>query len=430
MGRNVLVIDDEQDILKLIEKLLIKENFQVRTALGAKEGIEIFKSEPIDVVISDMRMPGLDGLTVIRKLKEIDQDIEIIILTGHAELSNVIEAFRHYGAFDYLAKPLESVEELFIAVNRAIESRLLKIENKVLIKQLRQAKEDLEDRVEIRTAELKKMKGAAEAANLAKSNFLANMSHELRTPLNHIIGFTELIIDNQFGDLNSQQKEYLSNVLESGKHLLSLVNDILDLSKVETGRLQLEASDIDIRMLLGNSLTMIKEKALRHNLKVILDPDSLPEHINADEGKLKQIIYNLLSNAVKFTPDNGKVILSAKRVIIDAGLDIKEIEIERLKALLNHRVKEDHLRKKKRTWIEFSVSDNGIGIKHEDHKRIFEHFEQAEDTVGKKYQGTGLGLSLTKSLVELHGGKVWVESEGANKGSNFRFIIPVSAQDQ
>jgi len=239
-----------------------------------------------------------------------------------------------------------------------------------------------------------------------KSEFLANMSHEFRTPLNHIIGFTEIISDKKLGDLNAKQVEYLSNVLQSGQHLLSLVNDILDLSKVESGTLKLELSKLNLRRLLENSLTMIKQKAIKHGITLSIESDGAPETIRADERKLKQIMYNLLSNAVKFTPDGGSITLSTK-VISDFEFRHPE-----------------SMGEEKPSEIKISVADTGIGIRKEDLELIFKPFEQVESSASRKYQGTGLGLSLTRKLIELHGGRIWAESEGEGKGSVFNFIIP------
>ncbi|MBI9092123.1 MAG: cache domain-containing protein [Desulfobacterium sp.] len=240
---------------------------------------------------------------------------------------------------------------------------------------------------------------AAENANKAKSDFLANMSHELRTPLNHIIGFTELVVDKHFGNLNEIQEEYLNDVLTSSKHLLALINDILDLSKVEAGKLELESADVNLKILLENSLVMIKEKAMKNNIKLSTDIVDIPETIVVDERKIKQVLYNLLSNAVKFTPKGGNIYLASKKVKAseDGNMD----------------------------FVEIDVTDTGIGLKSDDLERIFGHFEQVESSASRKFQGTGLGLSLTRQLVELHSGRIWVESNGEGKGSTFRVVIPI-----
>ena len=229
------------------------------------------------------------------------------------------------------------------------------------------------------------------------------------------------MLDKNFGELNEVQQEYLNDALHSSGHLLSLINDILDLSKVEAGKLELEPSNCNLKILLENSLIMIKEKALKHGIRLSNHIDGIPEIIKVDERKLKQVMYNLLSNAVKFTQDGGEIRLTAdladsSSLIADSKSKVGSVG--NLTAMI-------YELKASQKFVRISVTDNGIGIKHENLEHIFNPFDQVESSASRRFQGTGLGLSLTKSLVKLHGGKLWAESGGEGKGSTFRFIIPL-----
>jgi signal transduction histidine kinase len=230
-----------------------------------------------------------------------------------------------------------------------------------------------------------------EAASRHKSEFLANMSHELRTPLNAILGFSEVLAERMFGEVNEKQAEYLQDILSSGRHLLSLINDILDLSKVEAGRLELELGRFHLPTALDNAVTLVRERATRHGITLTQAVDPGVGDVVADERKVKQILLNLLSNAVKFTPEGGRVDLT-----VTAAED----------------------------GITIAVRDTGIGIAPEDQATIFEEFRQVGRDDARKQEGTGLGLTLAKKFVELHGGRIWVQSQ-VGQGSTFTFTLPV-----
>ena len=239
--------------------------------------------------------------------------------------------------------------------------------------------------------EIQEKSAQLEVANKHKSEFLANMSHELRTPLNAIIGFSEALSDRMFGEVNEKQAEYLGDIHESGRHLLSLINDILDLSKIEAGRMELDVSTFHLPTALGNAMTLIRERAQRHGIELGLEVDQQLAEFSGDERKFKQIMLNLLSNAVKFTPDGGKVQVSAR---------------------------------KRNGAIEVTVRDTGIGIAPEDQAAVFEEFKQVGRDNMRKAEGTGLGLALTRRFVELHGGAIRLEST-PGQGSTFTVALPL-----
>ena len=254
----------------------------------------------------------------------------------------------------------------------------------------------LEQKVEERThrlqqalAELSQKGSQLEVASRHKSEFLANMSHELRTPLNAIIGFSQVLRQRLFGEINEKQEEYLDDILSSGNHLLSLINDVLDLSKVEAGQVELELGTLSLREALERGVVMVREAATKQGVQLSLELAPGTDLIEGDERRLRQVIFNLLSNAVKFTPSGGSVVVASSQV--------------------------DH-------EVQVSVTDTGPGIAPEDQERIFEEFQQTGVGVEQR-EGTGLGLALSKRLVELHGGRIWVESENGH-GSRFVFTLP------
>jgi signal transduction histidine kinase/HAMP domain-containing protein len=229
-------------------------------------------------------------------------------------------------------------------------------------------------------------------ANQHKDEFLASMSHELRTPLNAIIGFSEVMLERLFGDVNAKQEEYLNDILSSGRHLLSLINDILDLAKIEAGRMELEPADFDLPQAIDNALVLVRERALRRGITLDQSIDPRLGEIKGDERKIKQVLLNLLSNAVKFTPEGGRI--DVRAALADGAAEV-------------------------------SVTDTGVGIAPEDHAAVFEEFRQVGTDYARKHEGTGLGLALARKFVELHGGTIRVESQ-LGRGATFTFTIPVT----
>src|SRR5947207_2104840 len=244
--------------------------------------------------------------------------------------------------------------------------------------------------------ELGRVYAELETASRHKSEFLANMSHELRTPLNAIIGFSEVIGQEMAGPLNASQRQYVDDILGAGQHLLSLINDILDLAKVEAGRMELALGDVSIAEALERGMTMHQARATQNAIALDLHVDPDVGFVVADERKIRQVVFNLVSNAVKFTPSGGRVEVRASR---HDGV------------------------------VEVAVADTGIGISPDDQERIFEEFQQARAThsgsASGAVEGTGLGLALARRFVELHGGRLWVQSE-LGSGATFRFTLPAA----
>jgi PAS domain S-box-containing protein len=235
----------------------------------------------------------------------------------------------------------------------------------------------------------------AEAANQTKSEFLANMSHELRTPLNSIFGFSQMLNERVQGELNDKQASYVSNIMQSSKHLIDLINDILDLSKVEAGKMKLEREIFNIDGLIDETISSMEPLAKNKNIDLVEDIRIVNSEIHADRKKIKDILYNLLSNAIKFTPENG-------RVSIKVNCDNETLDID--------------------------VSDTGIGISEKDQEKIFEPFRQVNSFLTREFEGTGLGLAIVKRYVEMHGGALSLKSE-TGKGSTFGFAIPIGPEN-
>jgi signal transduction histidine kinase len=380
----ILIVDDNDANVALLEQMLRGAGYvAISSTRNPREVCELHREHRYSLILLDLQMPGLDGFQVMEGLKGIETEGYLPVLVQTSQPNHKVRALKA-GAKDFVSKPFDLVEVL-LRVHNLIEVRLLHREA-----------EKLKEQAEARSRH-------SESANLAKSHFLANMSHELRTPLNAIIGFSEILTDKTFGELNERQLKYTGNILSSGRHLLQLINDILDLAKVEAGHEELIRNVFGVGKVLSEVQTIVK--TLAHKKSISLEFWVAPDvpSIFASEAKFKQIMFNLLSNAIKFTPERGHVFVTAD--LQDAG-DAGSTPVGKC--------------------LRVVVTDTGIGIKGKDQARVFKEFEQVDSSYGRQQKGTGLGLAVVQKLVEMHGGRVWVQSEGIEgKGSAFSFLIPI-----
>jgi DNA-binding response OmpR family regulator len=425
--KKILAVDDSATYLHELSDALKGEGYDVVLARSGEEAIELLAVQTVDCILLDVVMPGLGGHETCRRIKAapIVRDIPLIMLTAMEHREAMIQGLAA-GGDDYIPKSSDFAmvkarvraqirRKQFEDENRRIREELLRVELEAA--EARAAREVLELKRFEETLQQKNV--ALEEASLMKSEFLANMSHELRTPLNAIIGFSSVLIDGLAGEMTDQQRGFITDIFSSGNHLLSLINDILDLSKVEAGKMLLDYEPVQVSLLVVSSLSIIREKAAMHDIRIHVDVAEELGVIQADARRVKQILYNLLFNAVKFTDDGGQVTLRARHVLRrDAGV-LSSGCIGRSFPLADNEFAE---------FLRIDITDSGVGISRDGLERLFKPFSQIESGLARKYEGAGLGLSVVKRLAELHGGTVAVES-ALGEGSCFTVWLPLRVPD-
>jgi signal transduction histidine kinase len=380
---NILIVDDTLENLQLLSNTLSTQGYKVRGAAKGQMAIRTARSFPPNLILLDIKMPEMDGYEVCEHLKADEQtrDIPVIFISALDEVIDKVRAFQ-VGGVDYITKPFH------------VEEVLARIEHQLMIQRLSTQLQEQNKQLQQEIQERHKAEQAAATANQAKSEFLANMSHELRTPLNAILGFTQLM--NRNSQLTVQQREFLEIINGSGEHLLELIDDILDLSKIEAGLIDLNQKSFDFYRLLDNIEDLFQIQTEQKNLELLffVSPN-VTQYIRTDEQKLRSCLLNLLSNAIKFT-NYGGVTLSVDKSDSESSL-------------------------------QFSVSDTGLGIAPEEIETLFDAFVQTS-TGRATAGGTGLGLAITKKFVELMGGEIRVSSV-FGEGTTFEFTIQLSEAD-
>jgi len=383
----ILILEDSPGDAELMERELRKSNFvfSSRRVETREDFLQQLSDSAPDIILADYTLPLFDGVTALKLAQEMVPFTPVIIVTGSLSEETAVDCMKA-GAADYVLK--ESLVRLGSAVKGALEKKQIKEEKRQAEEALKKSHDELERRVQERTIELSKANAELKRASRLKDEFLANMSHELRTPLNAVLGLSEALQEQVYGELNQKQLKSLNTIEESGRHLLELINDILDLSKISAGMLELQKTSFSVESVCQASVRFIKQIALNNRIKILVNIENDLQTIRADNRRLKQILVNLLTNAVKFTSESGKV-----------GLEV-EADVE--KGVIN-----------------FTVWDTGSGIAEKDVERLFQPFVQLDS----QQPGTGLGLALVYRMVDMHGGSVSLESK-VGEGSRFTISLP------
>jgi two-component system NtrC family sensor kinase len=443
--KRILAVDDDATYLAEVAAMLREEGYDVIPARSGEEALELLGVQSMDCILLDLLMPGLSGRETCQRIKAVPivRDIPLIIVTAIEDRATLFDALEA-GADDYIQKSAEfdvlkarvraqlrrkqfeddnrrirlDQYQMELEATEARAARVLadsRAELLLMLEQKNQALKAANTELQSRQLEIAQTNRELASANQAKTEFLATMSHELRTPLVAILGFSELLVNGKAGELAPRQREYVGYVADSGTHLLELINDILDVSKIEAGKVELDFEPVDLNGLLTTTVAIMRERAVARGIHLEVSGSGRIEALLVDRRRLKQIVYNLLSNAVKFTSDGGRVYLQASFVDRhQASTGLPGFETGVRTPLPPNELQ---------GFVQICVSDTGIGISKQHMALLFTPFTQIKSNLSRTTEGTGLGLVIVSRLVELHGGAVAVTSTPGT-GSCFSIWLP------
>ncbi len=395
--KRVLVADDSEAIREMLGSFLANLGYHTDLTTDGQTAVDLFKVHPYDVVICDLQMPRVDGLEVLARVKALDPDVQVIILTGYATLETAIKALR-LGAYEYQFKPVDDMEIFARLVERAYNHRRLLLENKRLVAELQEANAHLESEVEKRTYELRAANESLRGFDRLKNDFVSVVSHELRTPL-AVIALEAQMLASGMQFAPEKMQEIHQALLTSARRLQIQIDDLLDFALIERGELELKFTAFSINQVVRDIVDLYNARAAEKHIKMTLNlPPTAQLSVVADGPRLRSALMHVVDNSIKFTPDQGMVIVSVHSMVF-----VPETEIPAIAVV---------------------VRDTGIGIAVETQQNLFTAFNQADMSTTRRFGGMGMGLALAKRIVEAHGGKITFKSD-EGQGSLFALWIPI-----
>jgi signal transduction histidine kinase len=400
-NQRILVADDSEMIREVLTSFLETLNYQVDVAADGQSALDKYTANRYDLIISDLQMPRLEGLSLLKRIKSLEPDAQVILLTGHATLETAVEALR-LGAYDYLLKPIEGMEVFGRLVGRALQHGALIKENQRLVEQLRQANARLEAEVATRTIELRAANESLRSLDKLKNDFVSVVSHELRTPMAVILLEAQMLVQKSRSLPPDKLNEIYQTFLTNARRLQIQIENLLDFSLIERGALELECRSCSINQTIRDVLDLYEQRAAEKRLRLSTElPVTAQLTVIADAPRLRSALVHLVDNAVKFTPEGGAINISMHGGVTLPGTTTPAVAI--------------------------AVQDTGIGIPAELQQKLFTAFSQVDMSTTRRYGGMGMGLALAQRIVTAHQGKLTFKSE-PNKGSLFVMWVPTGQE--